>query len=267
MTRSRRAPRPLAALAAAAVLLALAAMWAPRPAAAALTADSIRIVNRPASVRAIIHFHGGRLTGLANQVDTIDPDITDGRAVVRVNARGIRTAAPAARRAGVVARVAGRSGHIVVLLVEHPAAAGRFKFVSYRVSTSRNVLVIDLWKATTRRSATIRDDGCLRITRWGGGSGRTSVRGRELQPLFEHNVVLSLRLEGGGGATVALTPVIAREGTLRPDFSGYSVPGRWRGTLRHSVSGPTRAMLEAWSTSAKDGSLECLVQVPVVLRP
>ena len=37
--------------------------------------------------------------------------------------------------------------------------------------------------------------------------------------------------------------------------------------MRQSVSGPTRAMLEAWSTSAKDGSLECLVQVPVILRP
>jgi hypothetical protein len=127
--------------------------------------------------------------------------------------------------------------------------------------------VIDLWKATTRRSATIRDDGCLRITRWGGGGGRTSARGRELEPLFEHGLVLSVRLEGAGGATVALTPVTAREGRFRADFSGYSVPGRWSGIVRHSVSGPTRAMLEAWSTSAKDGSLECLVQVPVMLRP
>ena len=72
---------------------------------------------------------------------------------------------------------------------------------------------------------------------------------------------------GAGGATVALTPVTAREGRFRPDFSGYSVPGRWSGVVRHSVSGPTRAMLEAWSTSAKDGSLECLVHVPVILRP
>ncbi len=267
MTRSRRVPLPLAALVGATVLLALAALWAPRPAAAALTADSIRIVNRPASVRAIIQFHGGRLTGLGNQVDTIDPDITDGRAVVRVNARGIGTTAAAAGRAGVVVQIARRGGHIVVLLDEPAASAGRFKFVSYRTSVPRNVLVIDLWKATTRRAATIRDDGCLRITRWGGGSGRTSARGRELQPLFEHNVVLSLRLEGAGGATVALKPVIARGGRFRPDFSGYAVPGRWSGTLRHSVSGRTRAMLEAWSASAKDGSLECLVQVPVVLRP
>jgi hypothetical protein len=267
MRRSRRAPLPLAALVGAVVLLALAALWTPRPAAAALTADSIRIVNRPASVRAIIHFRGARLTGLANQVDTIDPDITDGRAVVRVNAAGIRTIAPAAGRAGVVVQIARRSGHIVVLLDERAASAGRFKFVSYRTSTPRNVLVIDLWKATTRRAATIRADGCLSITRWGGGSEGTSARGRELQPLFEHNLVLSLRLEGAGGATVALRAVTARPGRFRPDFSGYSVPGRWSGTLRHSVSGPTRAMLEAWSSSAKDGSLECLVQVPVVLRP
>ena len=100
MTRSRRVPLPLAALGAL-LLLASAALWAPRPAAAALTAGSIRIVDRPASVRVIVHFRGGRLTGLANQVDAIDPDISDGRAVVRVNAPGIRTAAPAAARAGV----------------------------------------------------------------------------------------------------------------------------------------------------------------------
>jgi len=200
-------------------------------------------------------------------VDTIDPDVTDGRAVVRVNARAIGTTAPAAGRAGVVVQIARRPGHILVLLAAAPASAGRFKFVSYRASVPRNVLVIDLWKTTTRRSAAIRDDGCLRITRWGGGSGRTSARGRELQPLFEHNVVLSLRLEGAGGATVALRPLTARPGRFRPDLSGYSVPGHWNGTLRHAMSGPTRAMLEAWTTSAKDGSLECLVQVPVVLRP
>jgi hypothetical protein len=267
MTRSRRVPLPLAALAGAAVLLALAALWAPRPAAAALTADSIQLVNRPASVRAIIHFRGGVLTGLENQVDALDPDITDGRAVVRVNARGIGTTAPAAGGAGVVVQLARRPGHIVALLDERSAAAGRFKFVSYRASTARNVLVIDLWKATTRRAATIRDDGCLRITGWGDGAGRTSARGRELEPLFEHNVVLSLRLEGAGGATVALKAITAREGVFRRDFSGYAVPGRWSGALRHSVAGPTRAMLEAWSSSAKDGSLDCLVQVPVVLKP
>jgi hypothetical protein len=266
MTRSRRVPLPLAALGAV-VLLALAGLWVPRPAAAALTAGSIRIVDRPASVRVIVHFRGGRLTGLANQVDATDPDITDGRAVVRVNARGIGTRAPAAGRAGVVVQIARQGGHILILLDERSGSPGRFKFVSYRASVPRNVLVIDLWKATTRRAATIRDDGCLRLTHWGDGNGRTSARGRELTPLFEHGLVLSLRLEGAGGATVALTPVTAREGTFRPDFSGYRVPGRWSGTLRQSVAGPTRAMLEAWSSSAKDGSLECLVQVPVILRP
>ena len=178
MTRARRAP--LCPVALVVVVLALAALWAPRPAAAALTAGTIRVVDRPASVRVVVHFRGGRLTGLGNQVDAIDPDIRDGRAVVRVNARGIRTVAPAAGRAGVVVQIARRGGHIVVLLDERPGAVGRFKFVSYRTSVPRNVLVIDLWKATTRRAAAIRDDGCLRITHWRGGSGRTSARGREL---------------------------------------------------------------------------------------
>lgn len=265
MTRTRRSPVPF--LAAAALVVALAALAGPRPAQAALTADSVRLVDRAPSVRAIIHFRGGQLTGLANQVDAIDPDISDGRAVVRVNARGIRTTAPARGRAGVVVQLARRSGHVVVLLDQRAAAAGRFKFVSYRVSTPRNVIVIDLWKAVVTRAAAIRDDGCLHLTRWRGGLGIIRVAGLERRPLFEHNVVLSLRVAGAGGATLALKAVTAREGTFRPDFSGYSKPGRWQGLVRYTVAGPTRAMLEAWSASAKDGSLECLVQTPVVLRP
>jgi hypothetical protein len=34
-----------------------------------------------------------------------------------------------------------------------------------------------------------------------------------------------------------------------------------------AASQGARAMLEAWSSSAKDGSLECLVQTPVRVAP
>ena len=138
--------------------------------------------------------------------------------------------------------------------------------MSYRVAGSRDRLVIDLWRATTARAARRLDDGCLRLVSWRGGAA-PRVRGLELQPLFEHTVVTALRAEGAGGSTISLRPRTATGGVLRPDFSGYSRPGRWGGALPHNLPAVQRAMLEAWSTSAKDGSLDCLVQVPVLLRP
>ena len=265
MTRSRRAPLCLVALGV--VVLALAALWAPRPAAAALTAGTIRIVDRPASVRVVVHFRGGRLTGLGNQVDATDPDISDGRAVVRVNAPGIRTAAPAAGRAGVVVQIARRGGHIVVLLDDRPGVRGALQV---RV-------VPDLGAAQRPGDRPLE----------GHHPAGRDHPGRRLpadHPLARRERQ-DLGARPGAGAALRARPRPVppaggrrrrdgrpdarhrRAGRFRPDFSGYSVPGRWSGVVRHSVSGPTRAMLEAWSTSAKDGSLECLVQVPVILRP
>ena len=77
---------------------------------------------------------------------------------------------------------------------------------------------------------------------------------------------LSLRREGPGPTTIAQKPLIAAEGVFRPDFSGYLVPGRWSGRLTFAASAtPRRAMLEAWAASAKDGSLACLAQTPVIV--
>lgn len=237
------------------------------PAAGALTATEVRIIDRAATVRVVVSFSGGPLAGLARQVDTLDPQIADRRAVVRVNATGITSTAGPRRGAGVRAVIARRPGNVVVLLTQHVGQRGRFKFVSYRASVPRNVLVIDLWKATTRAAATIRDDGCLRLTGQRSGPGLVAARGLELEPIFENNVVISLRAAGRGGATIALKPLIATGGVFLPDFSGFAKPGRWGGGLTHSVGTPARVMLEAWSTSAKDGSLDCLVQTPVVLQP
>jgi hypothetical protein len=97
--------------------------------------------------------------------------------------------------------------------------------------------------------------------------GAARVRGLEREPLFEHTVVTSLRAEGAGGSTIALRPRPSAGFRFRPDFSGYSRPGRFGGPLPYSVAAPRRAMLEAWAASAKDGSLQCLVQTPVLLRP
>ncbi|HSJ74543.1 MAG TPA: hypothetical protein VK904_09510 [Miltoncostaeaceae bacterium] len=244
----------------AAALLALA--FAPR-ASAALTATDLRVASNPKVVRVIVDFAGARLTGLERQVDAIDPEISDGRGVVRVNATGITSGATPVT-AGVTARILRRPGSILIRI---DGAQNRFKFLQYKVSVPRNVLVIDLWKATADRAATVLSDGCLRLTDWTGTNGRARARGLELQPLFEHGLVLSLRAPGAGGSTLGERAIIAREGTFLPDFSGYAIPGRWNGGTPPIPGLPRRAMLEAWAASAKDGSLECLVQVPIRVIP
>jgi hypothetical protein len=259
-TRSRRR---LTALAALAVATGLAA---PATGMAALTATGVSLAGRPAYVQVVVTFGGGTLTGLERQVDALDPQVGDGRAVVRVNGRGITATAAPVARAGVRARVARRPGSILVLLDTPP---GPFKFVSYDVDGARRHLVIRLWRATTSPAARILDDGCLRLTRWSGTRGAT-IRGLEREPLFEHGLVLSLRRTNAGETTLAERPLTATGGVFLPDFSGYASPGRWSGRLSPAaaaVTPPAPAMLEAWSTSAKDGSLECLVQTPVVARP
>jgi len=246
-----------------AALVAAGALTAPAMAAGALRADDVRIVSTPASVRVFVEFTGGPpLTGLERQTDALDPEPLDGRAVVRVNATGISSGVSPTTGSGVRVRISQRPGNLVVLL---DGAAGTSKFVSYRVSVPRNLLIIDLWRVTTARGARILDDGCLRMAGWSAAGRRARARGRELEPLFEHGLVLTLR--GPGGTAIAETPLIATEGVFRPDFSGYAVPGRWQGSTPYSVASRRRAMLEAWAASAKDGSLECLVQIPVVVRP
>jgi hypothetical protein len=260
-----RTSRALALAAAAGAIVAAA----PSAATAALTATGVSLAGRPAFEQVVVPFAGGTLTGLERQTDATDPAVADGRAVVRVNGRGI-TARPVTRtRGGVTARLVRRTGSVLVVL-DTPTSA--FKFVSYGVDGSRTRLVIRLWRATVSPAARVLDDGCLRLTSWNGHGG-ARASGRELRPLFEHALVLSLRAAGAGGATLAETPLTATEGTFLPDFSGYATPGRWTGRLRVTLGSPggtppgLRAMLEAWSTSAKDGSLECLVQTPVILRP
>ena len=260
---SRRRLTALAALAVAAGLIA------PATGLGALTANRVSLSGRPAYQQVVVSFGGGTLTGLARQVDALDPAVGDGRAVVRVNGRGITAARVSTTRAGTRARLARRPGNILVLL---DAPAGRFKFVSYAVDGSRRHLVIRLWRATLSPAARILDDGCLRLTKWSGRVGAT-VKGLERKPLFEHGLVLSLRTANAGGKTIFEKPVTATEGIFLPDFSGYATPGHWSGKLTFAPVGPAAtapvvpAMLEAWLTSAKDGALECLVQTPVIARP
>ena len=67
-------------------------------------------------------------------------------------------------------------------------------------------------------------DGCLKMTSWSARNGRAKAKGLELQPLFEHGLVLTLR--GSDGSAISEKPLTATEGVFKPDFSGYSSPGQ-----------------------------------------
>jgi hypothetical protein len=224
----------------------LAAALAPSAAAGTLTATGVRIGDHPAFVRVVVDFSGAGLR-------PFDPTLLDarlwgdGRTRLEVARPGIRTSAPAARAEGVRVSLAERRRRIAVRVA---AAGHRFKYLSYRVLTAPARLAVDLWKARPPvAGAQMTDDGCLRLTRVSIGP-KISIRGRELRPLFEHTVVV--RVRDRDGREMAVRPLIASN-------------GRWGTSFPLSVPRSQIATLEASAQSAKDGSLECLVQVRVLL--
>lgn len=248
-------------------LALLTTLGATAGAAPKQSSSHLRVAQHAAFTRIVVDMPAGVSLGAGeSDIEAVDPSPADGRAAVRATAPGLVVRATERSRAGVRVRLRARPGGLTLLVT---ARRQSLKFLSYSTVRSGTRLVVDVWRNTTARGAAIRDDGCLRLDRWGVVRGAARAGGRELQPLFEHGLVLSLRREGPGRALVAERPLTAREGTFLPDFSGYAVPGRWSGRVPFSLGGASRlrVMLEAWSSSAKDGSLDCLVQMPVLLRP
>jgi hypothetical protein len=231
-----------------ALALVVAATLAGAPAAgagSALTAVRSRIGDHPGFVRVVVDFAGG---DLASQEPTaVHPAVEDGLGRVEVVHPGIRAAAPMAKAAGVAVRVVPGGGRIVV---RSTFARDRFKYLSYDVLSSPERLVIDLWKARVpRAAAAVLDDGCLRVTSFHGGPN-VSMAGRALVQLYEGTVVV--RLRGASGRVLLERPLIADR-------------GRWATSFHYPVTRARPATLEAAVESAKDGALDCLVQVPVLL--
>lgn len=254
-SRFRQVALTLVALGGGAALAAPAMALSPIP-------SPITITDRPAYVQVTVELSRGTVSPREGQVEALDPSVEDGRGSVLVTARGASVIGGQQTRLGVTANASvSRRGPLLSLR----AASGRFAFVSYEASRGRT-LVVRLWKSDPVFPGAIRRaDACLRITAYAGTTGRVSARGLERRPLFEHGLVLQLR--DAAGRSVGLRPITAREGTFRPDFSGYLRPGTWSGTVTHRVTRRQRGVLQAWVTSARDGSLECLVQVPVTLAP
>ena len=233
-------------------VLFLGALGAGLPAAAsaALTATQIRIGDHPAFVRVVVDFTGGTLR--SNQVESPDAAPFDGRARVRVTHAGITTHAAREESHGVVARVRQLTGAIVV---KTSFAAKRFKYLEHFVLHGPDRLVIDLWKARPPTAAaeffTAPQGGCLTLAGFSSVPGQVSAHGDE-NDLFEHMFQVDLR---------------RHDGSLLASRSVTASSGHWHRTVPHSAGALQTGTLEAVDFSEQDGSLVCIVQARVTLKP
>ena len=233
-----------------AVLAIAVASALPAAASAALTATQIRIGNHPAFVRVVVDFTGGTLH--RNDVESPDPQPFDGRARVRVTRVGITTGAAAVTQEGVTARIAQRSGSIVLQL---SARRHRFKYLEHGVLHTPERLVVDLWKSRPPTSAaefpTAPQGGCLSIANYDALPGRVRADGSE-NDLFEHMFQMNVRNQKG--RVVGTRPVTASA-------------GHWHRTVPFDIGVAQKGTVEVVDFSEQDGSLICIAQLRATVAP
>jgi hypothetical protein len=231
---------------ASALAVTAAALLPASASAAHLTARQIRIADRPGVVRVVVDFTGGRV--LTGEVVATDPDpFADGVVRLPLTHPGVRTIAVPVIGQGVSARIVQGTGRIVIRLA---AADRRFKYVGYHALRSPDRLVIDLYKsAPPPPAAEIRraPDRCLTLSRFTVGPRRVTARGRA-RNLFENSFVVRLRRAGG---------------RIHDQQVGTAAGGRWSTSFRYPRTRRRTGTLEVVAQSAKDGTLECIVQVRV----
>lgn len=226
------------------VVIALAAA-APAE-AAPLTAVGVRTADHPGFVRVIVDFTGGTVREF--DVVATDPNpFRDGVVRLPLSRAGVRTTVDEVRGNGVTVRIAQGSGRIVIRL---QAADRRFKYVSYRALHSPERLAIDLWKSRPPvAAAEVRRAPGRCLTLGSHRVSRTHIRasGRE-RNLFEHGLVVRLR---------------RHDGRIHAQSPRTAVNRRWRARFRYPRARRRTGTLEAVAISAKDGTLDCLVQARV----
>jgi hypothetical protein len=239
--------RPFAALVGA---LIAAAVLAPQAAAAPLTATKIRIGNHPGFVRVVVDFTGG--TVQPGEVVATDPNpFSDGFVRLPMMHPGIKTTAAPVRDEGVFARIAQGAGRITIRLTGRDR---RFKYVGYVAQHTPERLVIDLYKSRPPGPAaeiTSGRGGCLTLDSRTVTPRRVRASGREHE-LFEHSLVVRLR---------------RKSGRVHRQKADTAVNERWSTRFRYRPVKRQAGTLEAVALSAKDGTLDCLVQVRVRIGP
>jgi Immunoglobulin-like domain of bacterial spore germination len=229
-----------------ALALLAGGMLAPQ-APAALTAREIRIGDHPGFVRVVVEFTGGRV--IPGEVVATDPNpFPDGFVRLPLTRRGVRTTAAPVRDHGVFARIAQTSGRRITIRLTGDDR--RFKYVGYFAERTPQRLVLDLHKARPPSDAAeiVRGrGGCLRLTEHNVTRERVTAEGRE-RDLFEHSLVVRLR---------------RNDGRIHRQQAETAFRRMWSTDFTYSPTRRQTGTLEAVALSAKDGTLDCLVQVRV----
>lgn len=232
-------------------VLAASAAVLPGRAEGAVTATDIRIGSHSPFVRVVIDFTGGRVRD--RDVFATDPSpFGDGRGRVAVDKPAIDTDAAPERAFGVDASLVQRTNRIVLRL---GFDRHRFKYLAYDTRRTGQRLVVDLWRARPPRALaefpTAPQGGCLTIDSFSVGPGTASAAGEE-HGIFEHMFQVTLR---------------NRAGRVVRTVGVSSVGGNWARSFSYTVGIRQAGTLEAVDLSEKDGSLVCIAQVRVTLRP
>jgi len=221
------------------------AILAPQ-ASAVLTAREIRIGDHPGFVRVVVDFTGGRVE--TGEVVATDPDpFPDGFVRLPLTRAGVRTTADPVREHGVFARIAQNTGRITIRLT---GTDRRFKYVGYFAQHTPERLVLDLYKARppiAGAEITRGRGGCLRLTSHTVTRRHVNAAGRE-RNLFEHSLVVRLRRSGG---------------RIHRQKAETAFQRMWSTSFDYPPAPRQDGTLEAVALSAKDGTLDCLVQVRV----
>jgi hypothetical protein len=216
------------------------------PASAVLTAREIRVGDHPGFVRVVIDFTGGRVE--PGEVVATDPNpFPDGFVRLPLSRPGVRTTADPVRDEGVFARIAQGSGRITIRLT---GADRRFKYVGYFAQHTPERLVLDLYKSRppTDAAEILRGrGGCLRLTDHTVTRDRVRAEGRA-RNLFENALVVRLRRSGG---------------RVHRQRAETAFMNRWETDFTYPRARRQDGTLEAVALSAKDGTLDCIVQVRV----
>ena len=225
----------------------IAALVVAAPASAApLTAVGIRSADHPAFVRVVVEFEGGRVN--AGEVVATDPNpFPDGVVRLPLDRAGVRTTVEEFRGNGVSVRITQGTGRIVIRLA---ARKHRFKYVHYRALHTPERLLIDLYKSRPPAAgAEIRraPDRCLTLRDHEVTRRRVRASGRE-RDLFEHSLVVRLR---------------RADGSIHRQRGETAADRRWSTSFRYRRTRRQTGTLEAVALSAKDGTLDCIVQARV----
>ena len=230
-------------LGATAVVTAVGLLTLPASAGATSSpvATDIRFGDHGAYVRVVIDFNGAiaarevEFQGLGRRMAT-----------VRLNHPGVTTQTGGGSGEGVtVALQPGTQG----LQIAMSYAPRKFKYLSYAVVTG-NRLAIDLWKNVVPKFVTESCDGLTLGKVDATKPGVVSASGTE-HGIFEHQFQTVVR--SARGTVIGRKHVVAAHGS-------------WSTKVRYSSPHGQSGTFEAVAFSAKDGALECIAEISVMLR-